>query len=173
MTNQTIIPFDNKKRLKTLFWGIALAVAIILSLVYMLFMSKTIFLYYVVMFTVFFVLSIYFIISGIKALTDKNEAGLILDANGIHSRTTPIGKKLGVISWTDIDRLTPISVYGSKFVAVSVKDKAKFLPLLTSLEQKQLDKTGAAINISDNELTIGFDELYKLLDNYYSTYKKA
>ena len=167
-----IILFDDKKRLKTLFWGIALAVAIILLLVYMILMSKTIFVYYVVMFIVFLALSMYLVINGLKSLADKNKAGLILDANGISSRVTPTGKKLGLINWSDISRLAPVSMYGSKFVAVSVKDKTKFLPRLNSLEQKQLNQTGIALNVSNNELTIGFDELYQLIDSYYSKYQK-
>ncbi|MDF2478516.1 MAG: hypothetical protein K0S24_3999 [Sphingobacterium sp.] len=95
--NETIIEFDNKKRLKLVLLGAVFTAATLAFACYIFFVAEKIRIAQGTMMLMLGCLGIFFIIAGLKNLFDKDRVGLILNAAGIQYKGTAVGRKIGAV----------------------------------------------------------------------------
>lgn len=100
---------------------------------------------------------------------------LIINEKGIIDNSSFVS--VGMISWDDITSIKSINVLSTKFLIIHVKDPNKYLNNQGSMKRKMLQRTlstyGTPISISSNTLAYNFDELEKVVLQYYNEYKKS
>ncbi|RQO30770.1 hypothetical protein DBR32_08580 [Taibaiella sp. KBW10] len=168
---ETIINFDNKKRGKTLIFGIALVVASLLFVYYLVAFAPKIEIYYLLLFLLCAGMGTYMLIVGIKNYRDKDRSGLILNAEGLVFKGTPVARKIGLVKWADITSLSTGKVFGSSFVFLKLKNPEQYLQQVAPQIQKSILAHG--LGVTDNELDIDFAGLQNLLEQYYNASQSA
>jgi hypothetical protein len=88
---------------------------------------------------------VFFGIGAVVGLVQGVRRGprLTLDANGVHDRTLGAG----VIAWSDIAEAAPYGVAGKPFIALHLRDPAKYLAR-TSRMKRQFARLNAASGLS-------------------------
>jgi len=163
--NHTIIPFSKKKMLKLtglyilIMLGIAAIIVFILS-------ADRISLYYLALFVVLFIIGTYLFYKHIQELwrSNKKNEGLILTPEYLKSNVNPLGKWVGEIPWSEIAAIGRIKFYGIH-IHIKLKHPEKYLNRLKGM---CIDFTGIYLN--DSELEITFEELEKLIKEYFAKY---
>lgn len=103
--NETIIEFDNKKRLKLALFGLLMTIAALAFAYYIFFVAEKIRIFHGALMLTLGGLGCYCLIGGIKALFNKDRTGLLLNADGIRYNGTPVGIKVGTEMDCDSIRL--------------------------------------------------------------------
>ena len=164
--NHTIIPFSKKKMLKLtglyilIMLGIAAIIVFILS-------ADRISLYYLALFVVLFIAGAYLFYKHIQEfLGSKKNEGVILTPEYLKSNVTPLGKKVGEIPWSEIASIGKVNYYG-EHIYIKLKQPEKYANRL-----KGMSKDFTGIYLNDSELEISFEELEKLIIDYFLKYGK-
>ena len=165
--NHTIIPFSKKKMLKLtglyilIMLGIAAIIVFILS-------ADRIKIFYLVLFVVLFIAGAYLFYKHIQELwsSNKKNEGVILTPEYLKSNVTPLGKKVGEIPWSEIASIGRANYYG-QHIYIKLKHPEKYVNRLKGM---CIDFTGIYLN--DSELEISFEELEKLIIDYFLKYAK-
>lgn len=166
---ETIIKFNTKKQIKTLLIGIVLFICSLGFLYHILFISDKIKIFYLGIFLVIAIASIWMIFAQIKVMLAKDKTAIMLNANGILSKVTPNGKKIGFIPWEDVSELRKVNAHRSEFVAVVTPNKEKYLAKLNSeIEKKSLLEENIALYISADAVDVSFEELSQLIMKYFN-----
>jgi hypothetical protein len=163
--NETVINFDSKKRSRILLFGIAMTIAALVFVYYMVVIAAVIKIYYVLLFLLLAGMSIYMLVAGIRDKMDKDKSGLVLNEEGIVFKGTPVARKIGFIKWADVESLATGKVYGSSFIFLKLSDPKKYLQHISAQVQANIITQG--VGITNNELTIEFSELKSLIEQYY------
>jgi len=167
--NETIIEFDNKKRLKLVLLGAVFSVAALAFAYYIFFVAEKIRIAHGTMMLMLGCLGIFFIISGLKSLFDKDRVGLILNATGIHYKGTPVGRKIGAVKWTAIQSISTGMAHGVQFVFLKLHHPENHIEQLSSQVQQHVIANGIAVSV--DQLSIDFNELKNLIEEYYQGYR--
>ena len=168
MKDTIIIPFSKKKMLKLtgiyalIILGVAGVIALILS-------ADTLNLYYLAFFLVLLIVTIILFFMGIKGLLSlkRSKGGVILTPEYLKSNVTPLGKKVGEIPWSEIASIEKVNYYG-QHIHIKLKQPEKYANRL-----KGMGKDFTGIYLNDSELEITFEELEKIINEYFSKYSNS
>ena len=162
--NHTIIPFSKKKMVKLT--GIYILIMLgIAAIIFFIISGDRISLYYLALFVVLFIAGAYLFYKHIQELwrSNKNEA-LILTSEYLKSNVTPLGKRVGEIAWSEIASIEKANYYG-QHIYIKLKHPEKYVNRL-----KGMSKDFTGIYLNDSELEISFEELEKLIIDYFLKY---
>ncbi|WDF56093.1 STM3941 family protein [Mucilaginibacter sp. KACC 22063] len=168
---ETVIEYDNKKRVKLLIGFLIGGLVLLAAFAYLLFFSEKIYIYYVLLSLALSVLCFFAVFTVIKQLLDKDQTALLINDDGILSRVTLDGRKVGFIPWSDVNEVAVIVAYKNRAVAIKVKDKDKYLPKLANkTKDNLLAREGIVVNIPDDETKISLDEIHDIVKSYFVKY---
>ena len=81
------------------------------------------------------------------------------------SNVTPLGKRVGEIPWSEIASIGKVNYYG-QHIHIKLKHPEKYVNQL-----KGMSKDFTGIYLNDSELEISFEELEKLIHEYFQKYR--
>lgn len=168
--NETIIEFDSKKRLKLVVFGIVFTVATLTFAYYIFFVAQRINITFGTLMFMMGCLGCYGLISGTKSMFDKDRTGLILNADGIHFRGTPLGKEIGLIKWTAVQSVSEGVAHRAPFVSLKLRNPEDHIQNLSSQLQQFVVSNGIAVTA--DQLSVNFYELKNLIADYHQRYRQ-
>ena len=167
MNDTTIIPFSKKKMLKLtgiyafIILGVAGVTALILS-------ADTLNLYYLAFFLVLLIVTIILFFMGIKGLLSlkRSKGGVILTPEYLKSNVNLVGKWVGEIPWNEIAAIGRMKFYGIH-IHIKLKHPENYL---SRIKSKEIRNRFEGIQIDNSELEITFEELERLINEYFAKY---
>ncbi len=168
--NETIIEFDNKKRLKLALFGLLMTIAALAFAYYIFFVAEKIRIFPGSLMLTLGGLGCYCLIGGIKALFNKDRTGLLLNADGIRYNGTPVGIKVGTVKWTAIQSVSTGMAHGVHFVFLKLHNPENYIQQFAPQVQQHVLENG--ITISSDQLSLDFNELKNLIESYYQRYQQ-
>ena len=112
-------------------------------------------------------------IYGCFKFFDK-KVGLTLNDEGIIDNTN--ASSIGNINWDEISEIKMEQVMSTKFLLVYIKNPNKFIESSSGFKKKIMIANnkmyGTPISITSNTLKCNFDELEKIVLEFYNFYKK-
>ncbi|WP_343536122.1 STM3941 family protein [Sphingobacterium thalpophilum] len=166
---ERVIKFDKKKRIKNLLVGFIFTIAALCFSYYIFFIADKIRLYHGLMTAMLGALGIYVVVKAAKELGNGDSIGLILDAEGITYKATPLGKQVGLLRWSSIESLRTEKRHGIHFVFLKLRDARRDIPALGPALYQNVETNG--IPVSADQLAIGFEELAQLIAQYHQRYR--
>ena len=166
MNNTIIIPFSKKKMVKLT--GLYILVMLgIAAIIFFIISADRISLYYLALFVVLFIAGAYLFYKHIQELwhSNKKNEGVILTPDYLKSNATPLGKRVGEIAWSEIASIGRANYYG-QHIYIKLKHPEKYVNRL-----KGMSKDFTGIYLNDSELEITFEELEKLIHEYFQKYR--
>jgi len=163
------VNFNTKKRIKLLLFG-ALMVLASLAITYcMVSFSEKIRIYPILMMIMVAGFGVFMIFGSVKNLLKKNDVGLLLNSAGIIFKGTPNARKVGNIAWSDIESIRIGTMYSSHFVFLKLLNPEKYCANISPQFRKNIIDNG--VGITNDELSIEFDEMKNLIMQYFNHYK--
>ena len=167
MNDTIIIPFSKKKMLKLtgiyalIILGVAGVIALILS-------ADTLNLYYLAFFLVLLIVTIILFFMGIKGLLSlkRSKGGVILTPEYLKSNVNLVGKWVGEIPWNEIAAIGRMKFYGIH-IHIKLKHPESYL---SKIKSKEIKNRFEGIQIDNSELDITFEELERLINEYFAKY---
>jgi len=167
MKDTIIIPFSKKKMLKLtgiyalIILGVAGVIALILS-------ADTLNLYYLAFFLVLLIVTIILFFMGIKGLLSlkRSKGGVILTPEYLKSNVNLVGKWVGEIPWSEIAAIGRMKFYGIH-IHIKLKHPESYL---SKIKSKEIKNRFEGIQIDNSELDITFEELERLINEYFAKY---
>lgn len=167
MKDTIIIPFSKKKMLKLtgiyalIILGVAGVIALILS-------ADTLNLYYLAFFLVLLIVTIILFFMGIKGLLSlkRSKGGVILTPEYLKSNVNLVGKWVGEIPWNEIAAIGRMKFYGIH-IHIKLKHPENYL---SRIKSKEIRNRFEGIQIDNSELEITFEELERLINEYFAKY---
>ena len=167
MKDTIIIPFSKKKMLKLtgiyalIILGVAGVIALILS-------ADTLNLYYLAFFLVLLIVAIILFFMGIKALLSlkRSKGGVILTPEYLKSNVNLVGKWVGEIPWNEIAAIGRMKFYGIH-IHIKLKHPENYL---SRIKSKEIRNRFEGIQIDNSELEITFEELERLINEFFAKY---
>ena len=167
MNNTIIIPFSKKKMVKLL--GLYILVMLgIAAIIFFILSADSINLFYLMLFIVLFIAGTYLFYKHIQELwrSNKKNEGVILTPDYLKSNATPLGKRVGEIPWSEIASIGKVNYYG-QHIHIKLKHPENYL---SKIKSKEIRNGFEGIHINDSELEITFEELEKLIKEYFAKY---
>ena len=100
--------------------------------------------------------------------------GLVIDENGITDYTN--AKGIGLVKWSEIYFIQTEKVFSKKIILVFVTDPDAILKKVNGARYRMMAATlktyGTPLSIRPNVLKCKFEDLEKLLNDYYIKYSK-
>ena len=160
----TTIDFDNSKRKKIIIYGIIIIIfcAVFISLIIS---ADVIKIFYLAMFILILVITVVVLFKSAREMNSNDQVGLVLNPMGITFNGTNSAKKIGQVSWIDIENLEVKEVYKTKQLYLKLKKPQKYIKEISKIE---LVNIGIFINAT--ELKISFEELTGLITKYLDKY---
>ena len=167
MKDTIIIPFSKKKMLKLtgiyvlIILGVAGVIALILS-------ADTLNLYYLAFFLVLLIVTIILFFMGIKGLLSlkRSKGGVILTPEYLKSNVNLVGKWVGEIPWNEIAAIGRMKFYGIH-IHIKLKHPENYL---SRIKSKEIRNRFEGIQIDNSELEITFEELERLINEFFAKY---
>ncbi|SQA93013.1 STM3941 family protein [Capnocytophaga ochracea] len=167
MNDTIIIPFSKKKMLKLtgiyalIILGVAGVIALILS-------ADTLNLYYLAFFLVLLIVTIILFFMGIKGLLSlkRSKGGVILTPEYLKSNVNLVGKWVGEIPWNEIAAIGRMKFYGIH-IHIKLKHPENYL---SRIKSKEIRNRFEGIQIDNSELEITFEELERLINEFFAKY---
>ena len=167
MNDTIIIPFSKKKMLKLtgiyalIILGVAGVTALILS-------ADTLNLYYLAFFLVLLIVTIILFFTGIKGLLSlkRSKGGVILTPEYLKSNVNLVGKWVGEIPWNEIAAIGRMKFYGIH-IHIKLKHPENYL---SRIKSKEIRNRFEGIQIDNSELEITFEELERLINEFFAKY---
>ena len=167
MNDTIIIPFSKKKMLKLtgiyalIILGVAGVIALILS-------ADTLNLYYLAFFLVLLIVTIILFFMGIKGLLSlkRSKGGVILTPEYLKSNVNLVGKWVGEIPWNEIAAIGRMKFYGIH-IHIKLKHPENYL---SRIKSEEIRNRFEGIQIDNSELEITFEELERLINEYFAKY---
>lgn len=166
---ETIIPFDNSKRGKLILFAVLLFIASSLFAYYMVFQAQKIQVTSAILMLLCAVAGICMVVAGLKSVASKDKTGLILNADGVIFKGTPVARKIGLIRWADIQSLAVGKVYNSSFIFLKLKNPDIYLQDISGQVRQNIITMG--VGITNDQLSIDFKELKGLIEQYHSQFR--
>lgn len=166
--NETIIEFDSKKRQKLLLFGIIFTLATLTFAYYIFFVAQRINITFGTLMLMMGCLACYGLIIGTKSMFDKDRAGLILNADGILFRGTPLGKAIGLIKWTAVQSVSEGVAHRAPFISLKLRNPEGHIQNLSSQLQQFVISNGLVVTA--DQLAVDFYELKNLIIDYHQQY---
>ena len=167
MNNTIIIPFSKKKMVKLL--GLYILVMLgIAAIIFFILSADSINLFYLMLFIVLFIAGTYLFYKHIQELwrSNKKNEGLILTPEYLKSNVNSLGKWVGEIPWSEIAAIGKVDYYG-QHIHIKLKHPENYL---SKIKSKEIRNGFEGIHINDSELEITFEELEKLIKEYFAKY---
>ena len=163
----TTIDFDNSKRKKIIIYGIIIIIfcAVFIALIIS---ADVIKIFYLAMLILILVITAVVLFKSAREMNIKDQVGLILNQAGITFNGTSSARKIGEVSWIDIENLEVREVYKTKQLYLKLKNPQKYIKEISKIE---LVNNGIFINAT--ELKISFEELTSLITKYLNKYGEA
>lgn len=164
-----IIPFSTKKKIKYLFLSILL-IPIAIGMIVLSLSSHKIRISLLGISLGLLAGCIYILYQLVKELIAlrKSNEGVILTPEYLESHTNIVGKEVGKILWSDIASIERKKFYGV-LIHIKLKDPQKYVG---KIKNKDLRKGFEGIHMDNSELQITFEELEKLIHEYFQKYGK-
>lgn len=167
MNDTIIIPFSKKKMLKLtgiyalIILGVTGVIALILS-------ADTLNLYYLAFFLVLLIVTIILFFMGIKGLLSlkRSKGGVILTPEYLKSNVNLVGKWVGEIPWNEIAAIGRMKFYGIH-IHIKLKHPENYL---SRIKSKEIRNRFEGIQIDNSELEITFEELERLINEFFAKY---
>ena len=167
MKDTIIIPFSKKKMLKLtgiyalIILGVAGVTTLILS-------ADTLNLYYLAFFLVLLIVTIILFFMGIKGLLSlkRSKGGVILTPEYLKSNVNLVGKWVGEIPWNEIAAIGRMKFYGIH-IHIKLKHPENYL---SRIKSEEIRNRFEGIQIDNSELEITFEELERLINEYFAKY---
>ena len=161
-----IIPFSTKKKIKYVIFS-ALLIPVAVGLVILFLSGHKIRVYLLGASLALLAGCIYILYQLVKELIAlrKSNEGVILTPDYLKSNATPLGKKVGEIPWNEIASIGKVNYYG-QHIYIKLKQPEKYANRL-----KGMGKDFTGIYLNDSELEISFEELEKLIHEYFQKYR--
>ena len=167
MKDTIIIPFSKKKMLKLtgiyalIILGVAGVIALILS-------ADTLNLYYLAFFLVLLIVTIILFFMGIKGLLSlkRSKGDVILTPEYLKSNVNLVGKWVGEIPWNEIAAIGRMKFYG---IHIHIKLKHPENDL-SRIKSEEIRNRFEGIQIDNSELEITFEELERLINEFFAKY---
>ena len=167
MNDTIIIPFSKKKMLKLtgiyvlIILGVAGVIALILS-------ADTLNLYYLAFFLVLLIVTIILFFMGIKGLLSlkRSKGDVILTPEYLKSNVNLVGKWVGEIPWNEIAAIGRMKFYGIH-IHIKLKHPENYL---SRIKSEEIRNRFEGIQIDNSELKITFEELERLINEYFAKY---
>ena len=163
----TTINFDNSKRRRNMLFGIGVilfcAVFIILII-----SADVIKIFYLAMFVLILVITVVVLFKSAREMNSKDRVGLVLNPTGITFNGTNSARKIGQVSWIDIENFEAKEVYKTKQLYLRLKNPQKYIK-----EKSKIELANNGVFINATELKISFEELTSLTTNYLNRYGQA
>ena len=167
MKDTIIIPFSKKKMLKLtgiyalIILGVTGVIALILS-------ADTLNLYYLAFFLVLLIVTIILFFMGIKGLLSlkRSKGGVILTPEYLKSNVNLVGKWVGEIPWNEIAAIGRMKFYGIH-IHIKLKHPENYL---SRIKSKEIRNRFEGIQIDNSELEITFEELERLINEFFAKY---
>lgn len=163
-----IIPFSTKKKIKYLFFSILL-IPIAIGLIVLTLSAHKIRISLLGISLGLLPGGFYLLYQFTKdliALRKSNE-GVILTPGYLESYTNTLGKEVGRIPWSDIASIERKKFYGV-LMHIKLKDPQKYIG---RIKDKDLQKGFDGIYMDNSELQISFEELERLINEYFQKYR--
>lgn len=163
-----IIPFSTKKKIKYLFFSILL-IPIAIGLIVLTLSAHKIRISLLGISLGLLAGGFYLLYQFTKdliALRKSNE-GVILTPEYLESHTNTLGKEVGRIPWSDIASIERKKFYGI-LIHIKLKDPQKYIG---RIKDKDLQKGFDGIYMDNSELQISFEELERLINEYFQKYR--
>ena len=163
-----IIPFSTKKKIKYLFLSILL-IPIAIGMIVLSLSSHKIRISLLGISLGLLAGCIYILYQLVKELIAlrKSNEGVILTPEYLESHTNTVGKEVGKILWSDIASVERKKFYGV-LIHIKLKDPQKYVD---RIKDKDLRKGFEGIHMDNSELQISFEELEKLINEYFQKYR--
>lgn len=166
--DKKIIHFNNKKRLKLLFLGVAIMIFATVML-YLSLRSDVPRVAYILAFSGLSLASVTIIIIQILRIISKEQIGLEMDDSGFDFKGTSLGKTIGKVNWQDIRSIQTGTVYGSNQLFVKLMQPQSQANKINNPQMRKiLIEKGLPINT--DELNIDFHEMETYIMQYYHRY---
>ena len=164
-----IIPFSTKKKIKYVIFS-ALLIPVAVGLVILFLSGHKIRVYLLGASLGLLAGCIYILYQLVKELIAlrKSNEGVILTPEYLESHTNTVGKEVGRIPWSDIASIERKKFYGA-LIHIKLKDPQKYVG---KIKNKDLRKGFEGIHMDNSELEISFEELEKLIHEYFQKYGK-
>lgn len=163
--NETIIEFNNKKRLKNLSIGIIISLVCLFSAYYMIAIATKIRLFPAAMMLLLGGIGIYFSVIAIKDILKKEHAGLILNSQGILFKGTSAAREIGLVKWSAIQSVSIGKAYGTSFILLKLQRPDDYIQNLPAQVQNRIRTNGMVV--SADELSTDLNKLKNHIDEYY------
>ena len=167
MKDTIIIPFSKKKKLKLtgfyalIMLGVTGVIALILS-------ADTLNLYFLAFFLVLLITTVILFFMGIKGLLSlkRSKGGVILTPEYLKSNVNLVGKWVGEIPWNEIAAIGRMKFYGIH-IHIKLKHPENYL---SRIKSKEIRNRFEGIQIDNSELEITFEELERLINEFFAKY---
>lgn len=163
-----IIPFSTKKKIKYVIFS-ALLIPVAVGLVILFLSGHKIRVYLLGASLGLLAGCIYILYQLVKELIAlrKSNEGVILTPEYLESHTNTVGKEVGKILWSDIASVERKKFYGV-LIHIKLKDPQKYVD---RIKDKDLRKGFEGIHMDNSELQISFEELERLINEYFQKYR--
>ncbi len=162
--DRIIIDFDNTKRKKLIPIGIGLFIFACIF-IWIILTAAVIKVFYLSLFILVALASIYLMIKTIASINSTDQVGLILTKTGIKFNGTTSAKKIGEVSWNDIESIEQKEAYKTKQLYLKLKAPEKYLDT-----QSKIELANKGFFINSTELKISFEEMCQLVTDYRKKY---
>jgi hypothetical protein len=120
------------------------------------------------------ILGVFGIFAIVRRLVDP-AAGFIMDEFGITDNSAALS--LGLIPWSDISGFEICQVQWQRFLCILLKDPNAYISKLGIVKQALLKANrrivASPVAINSNSLSISFDELMALIEQYFAAYNNS
>ncbi len=168
---ETIIKFNRNKRLRLLFFSLIIIIVVVLYGYYMVYIKNRFGIMSIGLCVLGFLAGIWSLYSVSKSILSNDQDGLIVNTNGIHFKGTSLGRNVGVVNWKDVNSISVRTVLATKFVVLYLDNVAAYKARLTP-NVAHNSNLAEGFPISADELSIDYDNLNRLIINYYNENKK-
>jgi hypothetical protein len=99
--------------------------------------------------------------------------GLILEYEGFTDNSSPISP--GFVPWSDVTGLSVFKIKNTRSLVITVSDPDRYIKrgnaFRRALIRSNVSTCGSPIRIASNDLTVNFDELFRVFESYWQAWK--
>ncbi len=169
--NKRTFLFNPKKRLKLLIAGLLVA-ALGGAMLYVSLPSGRIKIGYILVVAGVTVGGGGMALAQLFGMTNRKQAGLELDAEGLYFKGTALGRAIGKVKWRDVEAIQTGVVHGSNqlFVKLAVPE---WYAAKTANRQVRKIRSAHGFLLNADELDIDFHEMETCIMQYYHQYHSS
>lgn len=164
------VRFDSRKKFRMLLFFILFEAGLMALLYYLAFVSRTIYVVYILLLAVIVAIGLWAVVSQIISLfRDSDKAGLTVNSEGVLFKGTKLGRSIGLVPWGDIEGVYEGKMYGADYIFLRFANPAKYVAKVSQNLHETIETNG--LPVSHSELEISYDELRALLSRSFNEMK--